>query len=71
MAGTEYAHEIGRMLEASTEPGERITLCRLLAATGSADAHAYLLDALTDETDETVVAAIKEALTALGQPRCD
>lgn len=71
MGGTEYAHEIGHMLEASTEPAERVTLCRLLAATGSADAHAYLLDALTDETDETVIAAIKEALTALGQPHCE
>ena len=71
MAGIEYAHEIGRMLEATTEPQERVTLCRLLAATGSVDAHVYLLDALTDETDEAVIAAIKEALTALGQPRCE
>lgn len=71
MAGIEYAHEIGRMLEATTELEERVALCRLLAATGSVDAHAYLLDALTDETDETVIAAIKEALTALGQPRCE
>lgn len=71
MAGTEYAHEIGHMLEASTEPGERITLCRLLAATGVPDAQGYLLDALDGETDTGVIAAIKDALTTLGQPRCE
>lgn len=67
MAGTEYAHEIGHMLEASTSPEERMTLCRLLAATGVPDAQGYLLDALAEESDDGVIAAIKEALGILGE----
>lgn len=70
MAGTEYAHELGHMLEASTDPAERVTLCRLLAATGVPDAQGYLLDALADETGADVTAAIKDALATLGQPPC-
>ena len=70
MAGTEYAHEIGHMLEMSTEPTERVALCRLLAATGVPDAQGYLLDALAEETDTGVIAAIKDALASLGQPSC-
>ncbi|MRS12264.1 MAG: hypothetical protein EG823_04230 [Actinobacteria bacterium] len=68
MAGTEYAHELGRMLDASTDPGERITLCRLLSATNSPDAQGYLLDALAEESDEGVIAAIKAALASLELP---
>ena len=71
MAGTEYAHELGHMLEASASAEERLTLCRLLAATGSPDAQGYLLDALAEESDENVTAAIKEALGALGERFCD
>ncbi|MDO8847198.1 MAG: hypothetical protein Q7W51_02270 [Coriobacteriia bacterium] len=66
MAGTEYAHELGHMLEASTSSEERVTLCKLLAATGVPDAQGYLLDALAEESDERVIAAIKEALGTLG-----
>ena len=71
MAGTEYAHELGHMLEASTSAEERLTLFRLLAATGSPDAQGYLLDALAEETDEDVIVVIKEALGALGERFCD
>ncbi len=71
MAGTEYAHELGHMLEASTSSEERVTLCRLLAATGSPDAQGYLLDALAEETDEDAIAVIKEALGTLGERFCD
>jgi hypothetical protein len=74
MPGNEYAHEIGHLLEAATTAEERMTLCRLLAATGSPDAQGYLLDALAEESDEDVAAAIKEALAALdaalGRPPC-
>ena len=70
MAGTEYAHELGHMLEASQTSEERLTLVRLLAATASPDAQGYLLDALAEEIDDAVIAAIKEALGALGQPHC-
>lgn len=65
MAGTEYAHQIGQMLESCSSSDERVALCRLLAATGSADATGYLLDALAEESDEDAIAAIREALGAL------
>ncbi len=65
MAGTEYAHQIGRMLETCSSSDERVALCRLLAATGSPDATGYVLDALVEESDEAAIAAIKEALEAL------
>ena len=71
MAGTEYAHELGHMLEASASAEERLTLCRLLAATASPDATGYLLDALAEESDENVIAAIKEALEALDRRLCE
>lgn len=65
MTGKEYAHEIGRMLESCGSSEERVMLARLLAATACPDAEAYLLDAIADETDETALAAIREALGAL------
>jgi len=65
MAGEEYAHEIGRMLEACSSSEERVTLSRLLAATGCADAQGYLLDAIAEETDASSAAAIREALATL------
>lgn len=63
--GPEYAHEIGRMLETCTSSEERVTLCRLLASTGSADAQPYLLDAIAEETDEAAAEAIRGSLSAL------
>lgn len=65
MAGREYAHEIGRMLESCQSSDERVTLSRLLAATGCPDAQAYLLDAISEETDEDAAAAIRTALGTL------
>lgn len=65
MPGKEYAHEIGRMLEVCQSSEERVTLSRLLAATGCPDAQAYLLDAISEETDEDAAAAIRAALGAL------
>lgn len=71
MAGTEYAHQIGQMLETCASSDERVGLCRLLAATGSPDATGYLLDALAEESDEDVVAAIRGALEALDHTLCE
>lgn len=65
MADKEYAHEIGRRLESCTSSEERVMLSRLLAATACPDAQAYLLEAITEETDEAASAAIREALGAL------
>ncbi len=65
MSGNEYVHELGRMLESCTTTDERLTLCRLLSATGSADAQGYLTDVLADEPDEAVAEAIRDALTTL------
>ncbi|MHB1341450.1 MAG: hypothetical protein ACYC77_11010 [Coriobacteriia bacterium] len=65
MAGKEYAHEIGRRLESCASSDERVMFSRLLAATACPDAQAYLLDAITEETDEDAAAAIREALGAL------
>lgn len=71
MTGPEYAHQIGQMLESCASSDERIALCRLLAVTGSPDATGYLLDALAEETDEDVIAAIREALAALDHQLCE
>lgn len=65
MADKEYAHEIGRRLESCASSEERVLLSRLLAATACPDAQAYLLDAITEETDETAAAAIRDALGTL------
>ena len=53
------------MVESCASSEERVTLCRLLAATGSPDAQGYLLDALAEETDSQAAAAIRESLGVL------
>jgi hypothetical protein len=53
------------MLESCTSSDERVSLCRLLAATGSADATGYILDAIAEESDEAALTAIRESLEAL------